>query len=312
MWRSESLKAPCRIRHEDAMDLHQLRTFIAVAQEENVTRAAERLYLSPPAVSAHISALEAELNVRLFQRSSKGMRLTDEGRALRSRAEQILAATRDMVEHARVLQNELSGALRVGVNASPSYLRLADLALTLQAEHPHVSLHFVESVSGRIIDALLSDRLDAGYLFGPPPHSAIHTVPLTQARLVIAAPAGWADQVEGAGWSDLAALPWIAQDDYCPFQEMVDSLFRARGLSHHQRLQASSEATKLALVASGVGLALLEETEAVEAAQAGKIAIWDEEPLECPLSFAYLASRQHDPLIGALVDAMRCAWEGGG
>jgi DNA-binding transcriptional LysR family regulator len=291
------------------VDLHQLQTFVIVAQEENVTRAAERLYLSPPAVSAHISALEAELNVRLFLRSSKGMRLTDEGHALRTRAEQILSATREMVEHARAFQDQLSGVLDVGINASPSYLRLAPLTLAIRSVHPALNLHFVESISGRIIDAVLNRRMDAGYLFGPPPPAGLCSVPLTQANLVIAAPAAWENQLEDANWGDIAALPWITQDEYCPFQDLADSLFRERGLSPQQTVQVSSEATKLALVTSGVGLALLEESEAVEAAQAGRIAIWHSESVECALSFVYLASREDDPLIRALVDAVVCAWQ---
>jgi DNA-binding transcriptional LysR family regulator len=291
------------------VDLHQLQTFVIVAQEENVTRAAERLYLSPPAVSAHISALEAELKVRLFLRSSKGMRLTDEGQALRTRAEQILSATRDMVDHARTFQDQLSGVLDVGVNAPSSFLRLAPLTLAIRSVHPALNLHFVESISGRIIDAVLNGRMDAGYLFGPPPTPPICSIPLTQARLVIGAPAAWASQLETAGWEEIAALPWITQGEYCPFQNLADLLFRTRGLSPQQTVQVSSEATKLALVTSGVGLALLEESEAVEATRAGQIAIWHSEPIECALSFVYLASREDDPLILALVDAVLCAWK---
>ena len=72
------------------MELHQLRTFVAVAEEGHLTRAAERMFVSQPAVSSHVKALEAELGVALFDRTPKGMRLTREGERLLGRARRIV------------------------------------------------------------------------------------------------------------------------------------------------------------------------------------------------------------------------------
>src|SRR4030095_15016002 len=74
------------------MELYQLRTFIVVAEEGNVTRAAARLGLTPPSVSAQIKHLEEELHVQLFVRTSQGMCLTDHGIHLRSKGEHNLQA----------------------------------------------------------------------------------------------------------------------------------------------------------------------------------------------------------------------------
>ena len=73
------------------MELYQLKTFITVAEEEHLTRAAQRLNTSQPAVSAHIKSLEEELGLSLFIRTPKGMRLTEEGTALKSRAAEALS-----------------------------------------------------------------------------------------------------------------------------------------------------------------------------------------------------------------------------
>ena len=72
------------------MDLHHLRTFVAVAEENHLTRAAERLFVSQPAVSSHIKALEGELGVVLFHRTPKGMILSREGEKLLGRVRRIL------------------------------------------------------------------------------------------------------------------------------------------------------------------------------------------------------------------------------
>ncbi len=74
------------------MDLHQLRIFVTVAAEKNLTRGAQRLYMTPPTVSAHIKALEDELGVTLFVSTAKGMQLTDNGRLLYAKAEHTLQA----------------------------------------------------------------------------------------------------------------------------------------------------------------------------------------------------------------------------
>ncbi len=74
------------------MDIHQLRTFVAVARERSITRASELLHLSQPAVSAHIKAIEDALGLTLFERTSRGMSLTRDGERLLAKAEQTLAA----------------------------------------------------------------------------------------------------------------------------------------------------------------------------------------------------------------------------
>ena len=88
------------------MDIHQLKTFVAVAREGSITRASELLHLSQPAASAHIKAIEDAVGLALFDRTPRGMSLTHEGRRLLAKAEQTLAAHRDLME-------EASGARRI-------------------------------------------------------------------------------------------------------------------------------------------------------------------------------------------------------
>jgi len=106
------------------MELYQLRTFVAVAEEAHLTRAAERLFISQPAVSAHIKALEEELGVALFTRSARGMRLTREGQALRPQAEAALKSVGELLNQARSLRENLSGDLKIALNTDPDLLRV--------------------------------------------------------------------------------------------------------------------------------------------------------------------------------------------
>lgn len=93
------------------MELYDLKTFITVAEEGHLTRAAQRLNTSQPAVSAHIKGLEAELGIMLFTRTPKGMRLTQEGEALKDQAARALSIIDTLRDRAGALKDEVRGTL---------------------------------------------------------------------------------------------------------------------------------------------------------------------------------------------------------
>jgi DNA-binding transcriptional LysR family regulator len=290
------------------MELYQLRTFIVVAEEGNVTRAAARLGLTPPSVSAQIKHLEEELHVQLFVRTSQGMLLTEHGTLLRSKAEHTLQAATAVVSEAARLQAHLVGQVSFGLNATPEVSRIGAIAAHLQSTAPGLTLQLVASVSGKIVEALHTAALDIGYVFGPITHTALIARRVDVVELVVAVPMRWAQQVAQAGWQEIATLPWLYADAYCPFQDLVDQLFAQRQLDYQRVVLTHDEATKCALVSAGVGLALLERSEAEGARQAGKLVIWDAPPLPCDLSVAYARQRAHDPLIQAVVASVCHAW----
>lgn len=290
------------------MELYQLRTFIAVAEEGNVTRAATRLGLTPPSVSAQIKHLEEELHVQLFVRTSQGMLLTEHGALLRTRAEHTLQAAAAMVGEAVRLQAHLVGQVSFGLNATPEVLRVGSIAAHLQTTSPGITLQLVASVSGKIVEALRTETLDIGYVFGPITDTTLIARRVDVVELVVAVPIRWAQQVAQAGWEDLAALPWLYADLYCPFQDLVAQLFAQRQLDYHRVVLTDDEATKCALVSAGVGLALLERSEAEAARPAGKLVVWDTPPLWCDLSVVYAQQRAHDPMLQAVVASVCHAW----
>ena len=107
------------------MEYYHLRTFVAVAEEEHLTRAAERLNASLPAVSAHIRSLEDELGVALFARTPRGMRLTAEGRALLGEARSALSSVEAVRQRAGALRQEVAGVVRIGLNNEAARMRVA-------------------------------------------------------------------------------------------------------------------------------------------------------------------------------------------
>lgn len=290
------------------MELHHLRTFVAVAEESSVTKAALRLYMTPPTVSGHIKVLEDELGVTLFERTARGMALTPKGELLHGKAAKILSAAQELVNHATELQAHLIGQLHFGLNATPAFLRVGSLLKALQQTCPGIELKLETAVTGKIIESLQNHSLDAGYIFGNSPTAQIATHFLQKVELQIAAPIAWRDKLLNNAWQSLAELPWITSDYYCPFQTITDDLFQKHGLEIKQNVWANDENTKLNLLKEGVGLALLVSNECRSLVEHGEIVVWETSPIYCDLNFAYLDRRKLEPLLSALIDVMKPVW----
>src|SRR5688500_9731410 len=135
------------------MELYQLRTFLTIADEGTLTRAAEKLFTSQPAISAQIKTLEEELGVRLFDRGARGMKLTREGVALQEKARRIVDAAKDFKHSAENLRDSVSGELVLGLNNRPEVLRIVEILDLLTRTHPELSYDLVNGSSGTILQA---------------------------------------------------------------------------------------------------------------------------------------------------------------
>jgi len=290
------------------MELYQLKTFVAVAEHGHLTRAAERLAASQPAVSAHIKALEEELGVRLFIRTPKGMQLTSAGEALRNQAENILAAAASMKVAARAHQDQLSGQLRIGLNSTPELLRVKEIYQAVSGGAGRIELRFQQAISGKIIESVKNKELDAGFVFGSYRVPGLHFLPLDDLELVIAAPPAWRARINRASLEELADLPWIGNPPECPYRQLVHELFTDHGLALREAVVADQEAAILSMVSAGIGLSFILGLEARPAEQRGDLVIWPQRSFAIQLSFVYSAERQHDPLLEVLIDGVNQSW----
>lgn len=292
------------------MELYQLKTFVAVAEEGNLTRAAERVFASQPAVSAHIKALEEELGLPLFVRTPRGMQLTDIGKGLKMKADSILLAAEDMLNQANIFREELSGDLTVALNTDSDFLRITDLVTALGESHPGLKLKLHLSSSHVILKEVRDRRLDAGYTFFENPYAEVETIKLMTMPVRIVAPASWSAQVEGKSIDQLATMPWIKPHKDCPFMQVMDGIFEDSGIVMHDCIGADSEDIIRDLVAAGKGLSLLKQHDADAMVKAGKAIICETGPeLSLNINFAYAKARASDPLIKALLDSVISVWK---
>lgn len=291
------------------MELYQLRTFVAVAEEGHLTRASERLHISQPAVSAHIRALEEELAVALFFRTPKGMTLTPPGEALKNRALQVLASADELRRHAKILAQSLTGTVRLAVHVDPRFVRLPALVAALQADFPDVRCELSQGVSWEILKEIRAGSVDAGFFYGPADQPELTVLHLQDFHLRVVGPAAWRERLAGAGWPEIAAMPWIWTPEQCLFSRIAGACFAERNLRPQQAVVAEQEAVLSALVSAGVGLSVMIEEEAVEAERTGAVVLWPESVGSIPLSFACLTRRAEDPLLRALLQCLGRVWD---
>jgi len=153
------------------MDIYQLKTFVRVARSGSITRASEELFLSQPAVSAHIKSLEDELGMALFERNARGMALTTAGEQLLPKAELLLQMHQSLLADAKALRAGISGRLRLGSNRAPSAPLLGKLLTRLGETLPDVEIVLEYGSSAEILDSLDKGELDAGFFRRPGSYS---------------------------------------------------------------------------------------------------------------------------------------------
>ncbi|MFO1312118.1 MAG: LysR family transcriptional regulator [Burkholderiales bacterium] len=290
------------------MELYQLRSFVAIAELGHLTRAAERLHVSQPAVSAQIKALEDELGVTLFERVSSGMVLTAAGRKLLPAAEKVLEAAQSLRMRAKAIQGEIVGRARVGTVSDPEFTRIGEfLARALEA-HPLLDVEIHHEVSGIAFEKVRDGELDASFYYGSLQHPDVTGVPLLDYAYRIVGPAAWGDRLRHASWEELVQMPWILAPKVSTLRTLVEDLFAQRGSSPALRVEADNEAVMRSLVAAGGGVTVIREDLALESAASGDVALWNKVRLETTLKFLYLSQRQDDPVIRALLDVLHDIW----
>jgi len=290
------------------MELYQLRSFAAVAELGHLTRAAERLHISQPAVSAQIKALEDELGVTLFVRVSSGMQLTSAGRNLLPAVEKVLDAATALRSRARAIQGEVVGRVRVGTVSDPEFTRVGELLAQAVEAHPMLEIEIHHEVSGVAFEKVRDGELDASFYYGDVEHPDIVAVPLIDFAYRIVGPAAWGDRIRHASWEEIVQMPWILAPRISSLRTLLEDLFAQRGSSPAIRLEADNEAVMRSLVIAGGGIALMREDLALEAAAAGEVALWNRIRLETTLKFLLLRQREQDPQMRALLDVLHQIW----
>ncbi|MBI9091929.1 MAG: LysR family transcriptional regulator [Desulfobacterium sp.] len=289
------------------MELYQLRTFVTVAEEKHLTRAAKRLNTSQPSVSAHIKALEEELGIALFDRSRKGMGLTDQGALMLDKAKKVLDSTSELLNQAEKIKGEPVGGVKIGMNLDPETLRITRLFEQARTAYPRLTLKLVQSSSQRVEQYLKTGVFDCGYILGAISAPGIKGRVLRSVDFVVAGPASWKQRIENADAREIAALPWVVHTQGCRLDMIIEEHFGMANQNLIRAVEADDETmTQLVMAGAGIGLMYRDEAEAAE--KAGRVALWRGKTLSLDLFLAYLETRSDDPKIEAMLRVHDAVW----
>lgn len=241
------------------MELRQLRYFVAVAEERNISRAAKRIFLTQPALSRQIKALEEELGQCLLERQAHSIQLTRAGEALLREARVLLQQAESMIERVRAAGEEQR--LVVGYAPSLSVGILSTAVGVFSQRHPKVRVELLDLSTAEMLAGLESDRLDVALTVGEEKERrGLAWTPVLQVPLQLALPATHAlakkKQVTPA---EIAGEPMLfyCQRDYPEYWEGVTSWLRSHGQRPHIVGEYDGVDSLMAAVESGLGVAVV-------------------------------------------------------
>lgn len=257
------------------MEIYQLRTFIAVATEGNLTRAAERVFTSPPAVSAQLKALEDELGVRLFDRTTRGMTLTAAGKRLLAEAQRTIAAAQTLQATAAQIRGQARGVVRMGTVSDPVSLRLGEVFVHLAERHPQVALQLQQGVSLRTVQAVRRGDLDCAYVMNEHERlDGLDVQRLSPIDVAVVLPPQRVGSGLPASIDELTQWPWVTTPVDCGLRLQLESLFRAAGRELPVGAMADTEGAVRGMVASGLGAGLMRRDQAEDVERLGQGVVW--------------------------------------
>jgi DNA-binding transcriptional LysR family regulator len=300
------------------IDPRLLRTFAAVAQAGSVSRAAVALAISQPAVSLQLKELQEITRLELLTRSAQGVALTPDGHALLVHALRALSGLSDFTAAAQYLASKVRGTLRIGTILDPEFTRLGAFLRELVVQAPDIHPHLQHGMSGTVLKRLLANEVDVCYYVGDAAldvqvaggsADAVIERPLAGFKYCVIGPPGWQPRLEGQTWATIVDLPWIITPPESVHARLLSRALQPKGLVQRQVAMVDQESSMLALVRSGVGLALARDATAMQLSQSEGIAVVEGLTLETRLSFVVRSTARDVPVVEAALGAIGRAWQ---
>lgn len=285
------------------MEIRQLRYLLALAQELSFTNAARRANVAQPALSRQIAKLEAELGTALVDRTSRHVQMTAAGERLARRAMVIL----DEVDRARAEVVEISelasGRLAIGTTQTPGPLDVSRLLYDYRTQHPGIELAVREELSIAVAGRLRDDEIELGFVseIPMPARRGLELRLIASEPLVVVLPPG--HRLAARPAVELEALrdePFILFPEGATIRGTFDQLALASGVEPNVAFVTTDTDRMRALVALGLGICLLPESDARRPGHAHAVAMIRDQPLVYNVYLARRRNRRRSPAAVAM------------
>ena len=291
------------------MQFRQLEIFLAVARNNSFSKAADAMMLAQPTVSSHIHALEAELDAKLFVRSTKGLRLTPQGQLFYTYASQIVNFSERAQTELRAMDEAHQNTLTVSASTVPAQYLLPAILPIVQRRHPKTRFRLRQGDSATAVSDVVNGDAEIAIVGSDTSKPNLQCLPLMTERLVVAAPdTPYFRSMQGViGVDVLQNFPFLAREEGSGTRRNMETLLRGRGVSlERMQIVAELPSTECVLrcVENGLGISIVSKLAADSFLSSGRILLFS---LDGPLSERrfYLVVREDVPLS----PAARCMME---
>jgi DNA-binding transcriptional LysR family regulator len=269
------------------IDFRHLETFSRVAELRSFSRAADDLFLTQPTVSGHILFLEKSLSLRLFDRTSKEVRLTKAGEIFKKYALRILSSRKDLMNVLGEFSEGTRGELILGASTIPGEYLLPRLMGEFRKEHPHFIISLKIADTKEIIQHILQDTVEFGIIGAKLDHPSLNYEKFEEDQIIVVAPPDHPlTQKKKVNMEELLKEPWIIREDGSGTQMAVEKALRRKGKSIKQFkvvIEMGSTSSVREGVKAKLGLAFLSQKATEEELHRGSLSRIDVEGIE-PIS----------------------------
>ncbi len=293
------------------LENYRLTVFRAVAAQRSFRRAAEQLYLTQPAVTQQIKALEELIGLSLFDRSGREVALTSAGELLLRYAEESTAVLERAAIELAALKGHLSGTLRIAASTTIAQYILPPLLGAFLRLHPAVRVELDSSNTESVADAIATGRAALGLVEGPPHSSQVRSEIWLADELVLLAPPSheWASQ-RCITLQQLAAAPLLMRERGSGTREVIETTLDAAGLpARDLRLAMELNSTEaiLGCIESGVGVGFVSRSAVQRQLAIGTLSIVQVKGLSIPRDLLLLLPAGPEPTgaAAAMLELLR-------
>ena len=239
------------------MDIYLLKTLIAVAKHESVTKASEEVFLTQPAITKQIKVLEREYGIELFERKNNRFVLTQDGSVLLDYAYRIVSLYNESIDKINEIQGKPTGTLTMGVNLTLGIYVLPQLLKLFYEVYPDLKIEMILDNTDHIVKSVKRGEVNFGFVGLNIEDSLISNHRCYQGRMKVVMGPGLADDKKTLGWKELTALPFIGRERGSDIRETYEQWLKEKGIRITPKMELNNtEAIKMC-VQEGIGFSFL-------------------------------------------------------